>query len=341
MPEQRYALRPRNTVRKQHDYGKEDKSREKANLLSLPVELRLRIYKLLLVSRGDKRIGWWKGAEIMEYQSLMINIGATRRDEIEHQEPTMHPAIVHTCKLIANEATPILYQNHIFNVQAPGWLINFMSYVGDANIQLVRRVHVGIHLGILAPWEGYFEMFDELSRKMLGLRHLEISFTEVREGTRRLRVIELVRAIARIRGLDRLVISGHYATHWQQYFETTMKTLIVAKPAVSDDGPLLEEKASYADWKRNSFDQHPARVKILEELRKSPPDFEEIHLDVSATREDLDWVKLVDRIEPLSDLDRRIKWDEYKDQRFRAWDWWDSRKTTWDEYQTEVQDLIP
>ncbi|KAF4976816.1 hypothetical protein FZEAL_6557 [Fusarium zealandicum] len=167
--------------------------------LDLPPEIRLQIYDLVLVSRFDRI------------------------------KDTQRVGILQTCKQIHLEANPILYSVNVFHLGQPIAMLSFMKAVGFRNIVLVKSLSISV-LGS-AEISLWLALLGFLARTAVGLRFLELSWKfdllpawgdpSVEEqgiiGRGLGDNVDFVRALARIRGLEKLSISGHYEKHWPSY----------------------------------------------------------------------------------------------------------------------------
>jgi hypothetical protein len=107
------------------------KANNNATFLTLPVEIRLRVYDLLLVSRFDcTQNPSWAVRNTYQKLVLLYMIQAL-------QYRTMEPGILRTCKQVYHEANTILYSQNVFAISEPEQMFRFVVQVGLVNVKLV------------------------------------------------------------------------------------------------------------------------------------------------------------------------------------------------------------
>ncbi|RAL05364.1 uncharacterized protein BO80DRAFT_135796 [Aspergillus ibericus CBS 121593] len=127
--------------------------------LSLPPELRIQIYDLLLSRTTPNTI-----------PSTPLSPKSPT-----HTHTQIHPAILLTNKQIHTESLPILYTHNHFTASTPDHLSHFITQIGPHNIQLLRS------LSLFIPWRGsevwpWVILLTYLSQKATGLRWLEVGW---------------------------------------------------------------------------------------------------------------------------------------------------------------------
>ncbi|QDS71666.1 hypothetical protein FKW77_007795 [Venturia effusa] len=202
----------------------------KVTLLTLPVEIRLHIYDLLLIGRY----------RFDPAQPLWIPLhmhGVEKRMKINTDRPHgakkyLEPAILRTCKQINQEATPILYGKNLFDL-TPRDFTHLVKRAGIANISLIKSL--AIHISFPFKVQDYFRMIQLLASRVRSLRHLEVRFHTTpnygRPGFHRRGHgdnPELVRALTQIRNLNSLLIEGDYAKTWPEYLQRTMGVAVTS-----------------------------------------------------------------------------------------------------------------
>ncbi|RDL36559.1 Uncharacterized protein BP5553_05911 [Venustampulla echinocandica] len=200
------------------------KGSNKVALLTLPVEIRLRIYDLLVVSRFDRteNPSWAVGHT--DQKLVLLDMGQFR------QYRTMEPGILQTCKQIYHEANSILYSQNVFAISEPKQVFRFIEQIGLANLKLVKTLDIWVPwMAELSPW---LQLLNILAEEASGLRCIELGWSADCEFTWKLRRgarerglgdnLEFVRVLGKIRGLEKLVISGFYAKNWLAYLEERM-----------------------------------------------------------------------------------------------------------------------
>ncbi|KAK3933571.1 hypothetical protein QBC46DRAFT_401781 [Diplogelasinospora grovesii] len=208
-----------------------NKPEQEFTLLALPPEIRILIYDLLLVNRVKKPSRVVGNPHLIQMEVEMSIFQAPGLTIIE-------PAILRTCKQIYHEAIPILYSCNEFHIYAPEPLFPFMAQIGPTNIKLVRSLEIWVPYDAeISPW---LILLDTLSKKATGLRFVVLAWGTDRGiiwprgaaerglGDNLLFVRALVRALARIQGLEKLNIKGFYAKHWPSYLREKMSAQVRA-----------------------------------------------------------------------------------------------------------------
>jgi hypothetical protein len=142
----------------------------------------------------------------------------------------MEPAILRTCRRIYAEAAPRLYAMNVFAINAPDQLVSLFDQVDLAHFHLIRSLD--IFVPCWTPVEPWIPMFSLLSQHAAGLRSIVIKWNSdidyVQKHERGCRGsglgddVSFVRALASVRGLDKLVIKGFFATHWPAYLSASI-----------------------------------------------------------------------------------------------------------------------
>jgi hypothetical protein len=197
------------------------KGNNKATFLTLPVEIRLRIYDLLLVSRFNRmqNPSWAVGNT--DQKLVLLNMIQAP------QYRTMEPGILRTCKQIYHEANPILYSQNVFAISEPEQMFQFIVQVGLVNFKLVKTLHIWVPwMAKLAPW---LQLLYILAEEASGLRSIKLGWGancdlrwHLERGAKERGLgdsLDFVRALGKIQGLEKLVIEGYYAKNWPVYLE--------------------------------------------------------------------------------------------------------------------------
>jgi hypothetical protein len=114
----------------------EAKRHHKAALLTLPVEIRFRIYDLFIVSQFNRteNPSWAVGNT---YQKLvLLDMGQFR------QYRTMEPGILQTCKQIYREANSMLYSQNVFMIYKPEQMFRLIVQIGLVNFKFVKTLDI-------------------------------------------------------------------------------------------------------------------------------------------------------------------------------------------------------
>ncbi|KAF2493713.1 hypothetical protein BU16DRAFT_52692 [Lophium mytilinum] len=202
------------------------KERDRATLMTLPVELRLQIYNHLLISRFDRseHPSWAVGATTRKLVSLDMPQAPQYR--------TMEPSILQTCKQIYREANPVLYSQNVFKISEPEQMFQLSAQIGPVNLKLMKR------LKIIVPWTAelvpWLQLLDMLAMQASGLRHVELAWGAENEypwAHDRKRglgdSLDFLRALGNVQGLKKLVIKGCYAKNWPVYLKERMGGQVV------------------------------------------------------------------------------------------------------------------
>ncbi|RDL33894.1 Uncharacterized protein BP5553_08262 [Venustampulla echinocandica] len=222
------------------------KANNNVSFLSLPLEIRLQIYDLLLVSRYDPA------------QNPSWAVGNTHQKRIildMDQSPeyrTMEPGILRTCKQIYHEANPILYSDNVFKIGGAEYMFRFIVRVGPVNIQFVKSIYIWVHwLSDLHPW---LQLFPILAKEATGLRNVEFEWGANREFPWHLKrgvketglgdKLHFLRTLGIIQGRENLATNGYYAMDWPAYLERSMALGVRAVCGdCRDEGCLSDEES--------------------------------------------------------------------------------------------------
>ena len=159
-------LRGRNCLMASRPPRGESKGNNKAVLLTLPFEIRLQIYHLVLISRSNL--------------PKHLHPGNTRQLMVERERPddlhnrSIGPEILQTCKQIYQEANSILYSQNVFQFPEPCEALEFIERIGRENFKLVKTLEVSVYtkteLFLLPP------LFDILGEGANGLQTIELKW---------------------------------------------------------------------------------------------------------------------------------------------------------------------
>lgn len=178
--------------------------------LSLPLKTRLRIYEYIFTGKP----------QVIPYC----------RPPATHPLP---PAILRTCKQIHNEASPILYSKNTFLISSPERILKWFIQIGRANIKLLVNIRIFVDpvnsttdtiFGRASEFSLWYRLLDRLAREATGLRHVYI-YWDAEEALNLFgagKDLRFVRELAKIRGLERMVVAGFYAVHWPRYLAEQM-----------------------------------------------------------------------------------------------------------------------
>lgn len=201
---------------------------QKPTLLTLPAEIRLQVYELLLVS--------WCNRE----DNPSSAVGNTCQKKVFPgiiRNGSMKPAILQTCKQLHHEAILILYSRNLFYISSPDEMFAFIAQIGPTNVKCIKSLEVWVPCrSEILPW---LRLLETLSVKVTGLRFVEIAWDadcefpwQLVRGAKERGLgdnVLFVRALARIQGLEKLIIGGYYGKHWPSYLSQEMSVQLRAE----------------------------------------------------------------------------------------------------------------
>ncbi|KAK7424171.1 hypothetical protein QQZ08_008777 [Neonectria magnoliae] len=229
------------------------------SFFTLPIEVRLEIYNLLLVSR------------------FCANDSAPWSQEVGVQKPispfmlkNLGPHILQTCRRINDEANPILYSHNEFRITGPGETLRFMAQIGPRNVKLLRMLQISVPCYVYGESGTWVALLDALAKDATGLRAVHVEWAaecdfswEYARGSEERGLgdnLDFVRALAQIRGLEKMAIRGCYAKTWPAYLEEKMGVPVRARcgnvgmlrcvnvdneESKEEDGPELQRLRNY------------------------------------------------------------------------------------------------
>jgi hypothetical protein len=221
------------------------KTKQKSLLLELPIEIRLKIYDLLLVSRFNRwdNPSWSVGNT---HQKLIL-LGFIK----DRKYRTMEPAVLQLCKQIYLEAVPILYSRNVFRFQHPDLMFRLMLQIRRTNMRLIRSLEIYVPSG--ADKDSWLNLFRVLPEATTGLKSVVVRWWG--EGVERTwerslgKDIAFAQALAGLSkvGVEKLRIEGYYAKPWPAYFRDQFGARVVE----DEDGRPRPPKDDDDDWMRN------------------------------------------------------------------------------------------
>lgn len=277
-----------------------DMDTEKASFLGLPVELRLRIYTELLVSRTPNEVVGYDfsklPAEPMHGSSRQwisldgfldttdrnlprgiwrdIRGGTRRRSHLN-----IDPRILRVCKQINNEACSILYRWNVFYGKDVSSVLYFFERIGERNLSFLRSLIIRVELLHYERNEvpDWLHIVRILASKALGLRHLVVRFHlsmcwgGAQPDQRDLDIASFIRGLADIRELRELDLQHYYARHWIDFLGQAMPQTQVTGVSRLDDhfrmspkgyslGLCNELRSQNNGTNIGSFDKHGNRI---------------------------------------------------------------------------------
>lgn len=111
------------------------------NFLGLPTEIRLQIYKQLLVSKVRIKITM---SEITNVTAVSAGNRQAAQFKFHHDlsNNDIFPQILTTCRDVNDEATPTLYGGNIWHFVVNQWFQHFLHHVGPCNASFIRYCHL-------------------------------------------------------------------------------------------------------------------------------------------------------------------------------------------------------
>ncbi|KAL4906258.1 hypothetical protein BDW74DRAFT_177275 [Aspergillus multicolor] len=178
----------------------------KPSLLTIPPELRLPIYEILLISRNPKG----------DISPLNLDV-----DLPMLKNRYLHTAILYTCNQIYNEANPILYGANAFHTMT----VTPITLIGLSNFQMIHDLDIWVKSDF--SLDSLLGLLSDLCIEAKALRKFSIIFeaSEFSPGSAARGLggnLDVVRALAKIKQLDKLLISGYYAKPWPAYLRKEM-----------------------------------------------------------------------------------------------------------------------
>ncbi|KAM0805344.1 hypothetical protein BDR22DRAFT_393627 [Usnea florida] len=175
----------------------------RSDFLSLPLEVRLRIYEYLLVCKSHITPGYRPRAR------LPITLSVLR-----------------LCKQVHTEASPIFYSKNEIVVDEPEPIIRWLTKIGRINVRHLRRIRIFVgavectgdtysrrSAGVGDSW---YELLDELARDAAGLRHIYIYWSFICSGAAG-KDLHFVRRLGKLQRLQSMDLDGYYAKQWPNY----------------------------------------------------------------------------------------------------------------------------
>ncbi|KAJ8112759.1 hypothetical protein OPT61_g4950 [Boeremia exigua] len=205
----------------------EIKEEKTTGLLALPLEIRLRIYEQLLVSRLNHDRTKKPSSAVGRTNQKQILLHSIK----DPQNRTMEPALLRTCKQVYKEANPMLYSHNVFSISEPQQMTGLIRQIRFHNLSLIKSLHIWVpHMATPLPW---IQLLQTLADNAHGLRRIELAWGAVLDeggsGSRGLGSdLDFVRALGQLRGLKELVISGFYARNWPTYLSETLGVQVKA-----------------------------------------------------------------------------------------------------------------
>lgn len=111
------------------------------DFLGLPTEIRLQIYKWLLVSKVTIKITM---SEITNIKATSGGRRQTTQFKFQHDlsNNDIFPQILTTCREVNSEATPTMYGGNIWHFVVNKWFQHFLHHIGPCNASFIRYCHL-------------------------------------------------------------------------------------------------------------------------------------------------------------------------------------------------------
>jgi hypothetical protein len=111
------------------------------DFLGLPTEIRLQIYKWLLVSKVTIKITM---SEITNIKATSGGRRQTTQFKFHHDlsNNDIFPQILTTCRDVNSEATPTMYGGNIWHFVVNKWFQHFLHHIGPCNASFIRYCHL-------------------------------------------------------------------------------------------------------------------------------------------------------------------------------------------------------
>ena len=210
-----------------------------ATFLLLPLELRLQIYECIFLSKE----------QILPHR---------KHNDLRYLvEPPIPTSILRTCKQIHQEASPILYSKNTFIITYPMEILKWLQKIGRANMQLLEKIHIQAEVenrrrpALKDERADWYTLLDLLAREATGLRHVEVCWHLPFSAGGYGWDVRFVRELAKIQGLQSVVLDGWYGMHWPGYLTKTMGVEVVEKPHLENC------MGSFSRFKQGTKDLYP------------------------------------------------------------------------------------
>ncbi|PWY88569.1 hypothetical protein BO94DRAFT_574626 [Aspergillus sclerotioniger CBS 115572] len=212
-------------------------SQPKSLLLSLPPELRIQIYKHLLINRftpddptpiPQTHTHNQKPINLALLPILTTPLPYSLPSPLHHHHHTLDTSLLTLNKQIHTESLPILYAHNTFTLTTPTHLTTFLALIGPHNTTLLRS------LDIFVPWRRseiwpWVLLLTQLSTHATGLRYLRVGWDAnfehpggMKPGAEERGLgdnLLFVHALGGFTRLERLEIYGFFGKLWPGYLE--------------------------------------------------------------------------------------------------------------------------
>jgi len=149
----------------------------------------------------------------------------------------LHQIEIRDAQSVRRNASPAFYSENTFVIDDPSWAVRWLEKIGRENVQHLAKLrifvhavyHFGPHVDIFGrPQSGpkWCELFDKLASEAICLRDIFIHWDaeptcwHFGGGYD----VDVVRALAKIKCLERLEIYGYFAKEWPAYLKEQVGT---------------------------------------------------------------------------------------------------------------------
>jgi hypothetical protein len=188
----------------------------------------------------------------------------------------MEPAILRTYWQIHREAIPVIYSN-VFNFRQPDQMFRFMTQIGPKNLIWVRSLDMWI------PWKAeispWLTLLNALSQETVTLKYIRVAWNSNHEFPWKLKrgAVErglgddvlFIRALARIQGLEKIHIRGHYTKHWPSYLMAKISAHVQAECGLEYYEPGPDDDPRTIQWIQ---DMNERNLRIFREYQRGTED---------------------------------------------------------------------
>ncbi|KAH7073386.1 hypothetical protein FB567DRAFT_198865 [Paraphoma chrysanthemicola] len=209
--------------------------------LTLPAELRLRIYEDVLVSRFAGTALKYGGKRTEGTKQVLVHLMDSS------QCKNMGAGLLRTCRQVHLEANQIVYAQNTFHIREAEDGLRFLDKIGPRNSAYI--VGITIWVSYLAGCRAWLQLLQRLATSATGLRRLTIGWgarTDCAIPSQRGAMerglgdnLDFVRTLAQIQGLDELVIQGYYAKPWPAYLEKAMGVKVQTEDGYVTGTPMF------------------------------------------------------------------------------------------------------
>lgn len=199
-------------------------------LLELPVEIRLAIYDLLLVSRYGPEDDP-SGVVTNRRKAIVVAPGGDAR---AFRRNLGSITILQTCKQVYLEAVSTLYSKNLFHIHIPDALPRLIDQIGHANTTLIQSLSLYLHFN--ADKDSWLRLLRTLPKTTRGLKSVRVrwsgsSWTRHEGLGRDIAFAQALAGLSKL-GLEQLKLGGCYAKPWPAYFRDKFGARVVE----ADDG---------------------------------------------------------------------------------------------------------